>query len=259
MIIRTHHMRYLHYLMNIFAIIGTGITMVSCSLFRERNVQDVIDELPTYHDETPIEWGDYLGDRECLRTIKTIGQLKDAIKNREVVVNQEKTGENDTKYLAIAPQIRGYFHDPKKGRARLLSRLAALDVFLKAGANPQYMYAFEAVPEEEYALFIKYGLDARRPIRSENGYEYPLTNRFTFLTLPIMKWLLENGADPNQKELHRWDYDDGMTPWSYIHSNPERYMHPFLLHSYGNAIKVERTPKYMKAAEKMLIEHGAKP
>lgn len=223
--------------------------LASCSLFRERTIQDVINDLPRYNDSSPIMW--YFHAPEQLKSLKTIGDLKKAISNGLDPNNVD--GYNPSDYLKAVYVT----HKTKDSDKRLKSRLAALDVLLAAGANPQRMAYSMFVTEEEYALYIKHGLNAKEPIQVRFGTtEYPLTNRLAFLSPPIVKWLLENGADPNQLEYDDDPYFPKMSPLSNLMSSPLENVDCYQLDLAAMLWEL-KTKRYKNKIKKILIEHGA--
>lgn len=234
-------------------LVVTLFLTASCSLFREKTVQDIIDQLPRYDDNTPVRWNTLAPSN--LQSIKTIGDLKQAIKNGLDPNKPLKYGDTPSDYLC---KVLMGMNDNKE---ELRSRLAALDVLLAAGANPQRMNGLMLVTEEEYALYIKHGLSAKAPIEArEGGAEYPLTNRQTLLSPPIVKWLLENGADPNQLELHKFAGVPKISPLSNAILPPKELLfppYPYCFANYVAVLRKHKTPKYKRTIIKMLKEHGA--
>lgn len=227
--------------------------LASCSLFRERTIQDVINDLPRYNDNTPIMWS--LSAPEQLKSLKTIGDLKKAISNGLDPNKTVKHGDYPSDFLEWA--YYSYRDINKDLDKRLKSRLAALDVLLAAGANPQRMTYSMLVTEEEYALYIKHGLSAKEPIQVCFGpTEYPLTNRLAFLSPPIVKWLLENGADPNQLEYFDDPYFSKMSPLSNLLSSPLENVDFYQLEDAAVLWEL-KTKRYKNKIKKILIEHGA--
>ena len=228
--------------------------LVSCSI--NTDAQAIICNLPEYDDNTPIDWDTLIPEE--LKGITTVGLLKEALckdLNPNKAIGWRKGVLSD--YLCpvwVSERDQGDF------RRRLKSRLAALDVLLNAGASPQYMSEFFLVTEEEYALHIKHGLNAREPIQSPKGYrEYPLTNRMAFLSPAIVKWLLDNGADPNQISIqNHYGRLPKVTPLSIVKYSPEITLGIYEWNLIGLTLKRLRTKKYVDIITKLLIEHGAK-
>ena len=229
--------------------------LVSCSI--NTDAQAIIRNLPKYDDNTPIDWDSLAPEK--LKGITTVGLLKEALckdLNPNQAIGWKKGVPSD--YLCpvwVSERDKGHF------RRRLTSRLAALDVLLSAGASPQYMSEFLLVTEEEYALYIKHGLNAREPIQSSKGYrEYPLTNRTAFLSPAIVKWLLDHGADPNQLSIQNY-YGrlTKVTPLSIVRYSPESTLGLYEWNLMGLTLKKLRTKKYVDTITKLLIEHGATP
>ena len=188
---------------------------------------------------------------EQLKSLKTIGDLKKAISNGLDPNNVD--GHNPSDYL----KWKFIAYKTKDSDKRLKSRLAALDVLLAAGANPQRMTYSMLVTEEEYALYIKHGLSAKEPIQARLGRtEYPLTNRLAFLSPPIVKWLLENGADPNQLEYSDYPGYEKVSPLSNLLSSPLENVDFYQLEDAAVLWEL-KTKRYKNKIKKILIEHGA--
>lgn len=230
--------------------------LVSCSINMDDDVQTIIRRLPKYDDNTPIDW-DSLSPEE-LKRLKTVGQLKEALSkdlDPNKAIGRFKFPPSNYLLPVWIPS-----RDESNFRRKLKSRLAALDVLLSAGASPQYMSEFVLVTEEEYALYIKHGLNAREPIQFQHGYrEYPLTNCNAFLSPAIVKWLLDNGADPNQISI-RYHYGrlPKITPLSNVKYPPSITLGFYEWNHIGLILTSLRTKKYVDKITKLLIEYGAK-
>lgn len=143
-------------------------------------------------------------------------------------------------------------------KTQLSSRLAAIHLLLKYGAPPQRMSSQFGTSEEEYALFIMHGLKATAPVvygGNPQEIQYPLTRRTDFITYPIAKWLLENGADPNQHAIspHNSRREDPITPLRNIHSK-----RPVLYAEATDNMRAYRSKERVERVHKLLIEYGAK-
>ncbi len=235
-------------------LVGILFLAASCSLCREKNVQDIIDNLPRYSDNTPVMW-DSLSP-ECLRGLKTIGDLKKALRNGLDPNKPIAHGGIPSDFLI--PVFLTCDDNDKGFDKKLKSRLAALDVLLNAGANPQRMNYSRLVTEEEYALYIKHGLSAKEPIQIRDGFSgYPLTNRVALLSPPIVKWLLENGADPNQLELNDYCCLPKISPLSNVITSPKELLGLYDYVIIGPQMNILKTEKYKETIKKLLIEQGA--
>lgn len=138
-------------------------------------------------------------------------------------------------------------------KAQLSSRLAAIHLLLKYGSNPQRMTEQYGTSEEEYALFIMHGLKASEPVVygfNPTEIQYPFTRQSDFITYAIAKWLLENGANPNQRSLGP---ASSLTPLMNIHSK-----RPALYAERTENMRSYRTAERVKLVHDLLIENGAR-
>lgn len=242
------------YSIKLVLLVGLFFLLTSCSLFKDKTVQDIIAGLPRYNDRTPVMWESF--SPESLRSLKTIGDLKKALENGLDPNKPIRYSSIPSDYLK--PVLLSSRDDDKEFDKELQSRLAALDVLLTAGANPQRMNYSGLVTEEEYALYIKHGLSAKEPIQRTDGYrEYPLTNRLALLSPPIVKWLLENGADPNQLELNDYGGLPKISPLSNAITSPKELLDLYGYIGVGPYMELHKTKKYKETIKKILIDHGA--
>lgn len=139
-------------------------------------------------------------------------------------------------------------------KSQLSSRLAAIHLLLKYGSSPQRMSLQFGTSEEEYALFIMHGLKATAPIvygSNPQEIQFPLTRRTDFITYPVAKWLLEHGADPNQRSIS--SPENSITPLINIHSR-----RPALYAEATENMRSYRTAERVKLVHDLLIENGAR-
>lgn len=224
-----------------FFLVGVSAALVSCSLFRERTVQDIIDDLPKYDANMPVYWHYvYAGEIVGLKEIRTMGELKKALENGLDPNNRDR----------FYHYLNDYFM--KESLKEQESRLVAIELLLKAGADPQRVSKGPTIYEEEYALHIKYGLDARKPLSYGGSIEYPLTWTDHSVTAPIAEWLLAHGADPNQHALN--PVFKHLTPLSNLDYLPQ-WGPDFSAEGYRS---VSRPPEEVEKTRKVLLKYGAK-
>lgn len=234
-------MRFLFSFLRFPVLVGICASLVSCSLFRERTVQDIIDDLPKYDADTPIYWYSYhMHNIPNCEQIKTMGDLKKALENG---LDPNLNDNTDT-------YIEDFFSQESFEERE--SRLMAIELLLQAGANPQRLSSFPLVYEKEYALHIKYGLDARKPVLYGFYEEFPLTRTDHTITAPIAEWLLSHGADPNQHALGRGFKH--LTPLTNLDYIPRWSM-------FDNPIgmlPLSRPKEEVEKTRKVLIKYGAR-
>lgn len=225
--------------------------LFSCQFFREPTVEDLIDSLPMYDDSDMVKWNCSMKGTGW-ENVHTIGELRKKLQDDNV-------DPHASWYTFIHTSLMDSVvcaWDEDYEAENLKTRLIMLDVMLKHGANPQHMTSQTIIHEKEYALFIKYGLNACKPIIYDDKYDiqYPLTHRNDFITAPIAEWLLKNGADPNQVELdtqrtYRFP-DDRLTPLGMLRHKAHPHFHVVL--------KEYRTPEKTQKTREVLLKYGAK-
>lgn len=226
----------------------------SCSLFRDPTVEDLIADLPKYDDSEEIKWGSLARgffEGTDWENVRTVGDLKNKLKETKV-----------DPWKNISPEIPIILMKESIDSHRLFieetirDKLVMLDVLLSYGADPQRMVDTLTITDERiYAVYIKHGLDAKKPIMYDGYLQYPLTHRDDFITAPIAEWLLKNGADPNQKELEsQWSFDDfPLTPLKML-TNKQRRCLPTPIPRNESA----RTPEAIQKTREVLLKYGAK-
>ena len=203
--------------------------------------------------DTKVYWKSLLGPEAPWCNAHTIGDLEKLLQEGN---NPNHPMEGDTlKRLPI--DALEMIPMGSKGE-KLISRLAAIHLLLKYGSDPQRMTAQPGTGEEEYALFIMHGMKATAPVTYGAimpETQYPLTRRRDFITYPVAKWLLENGADPNQKAIG----SDGLPPEKVI--TPLKNIHSRRLKFFPEQdadVRAYRTPERVKRVHDLLVEKGAK-
>lgn len=220
-----------------------------CTSCLHENVHQIINNLSIEDSDIPIRWNKYTPPPSPWAEAKTIGDLELLLSNgarADLPMKGDILNRLPIDALEMATS--------ESEEERLIARLAAINKLLKHGASPQRMTQNALTSEAEYALFIKYGLDATAPVMyGNNEIQYPLTRRQDFITYPIAKHLLENGANPNQVEIVNSQEQTGelLTPLSKVTYKP-----PFLLHEAAYYNKY-RSGTQVHELQELLKRYGA--
>lgn len=202
------------------------LSMMSCTSLNEKKLDD----------SEPVEWSKY-EPAPPWDSAKTIGELKTLI--RSGYNPNVKKSKNDSYPLC---SIRGH---------------RGMEVLLQAGADTATRPLTWLYTPEMPKLLIQYGLKPDQPDKWGN---YPVFS----LNPVILKWALENGADPNMKDA------TGVTPIlkaSYsLSSEDNLYKVMELLLKHGANVNAQRqfggtaimyiNPGYYKV-RKLLLKYGA--
>ncbi len=212
-----------------------------------------VDKMVNVSKDTRVFWDMFLSPPSPWCDAHTIGELENILIAGN---NPNQPMEGDS--LKRLPIDALEWAPVNADRTQLSSRLAAIHLLLKYGSSPQRMSSQFGTSEEEYALFIMHGLNATAPVvygSNSKEIQYPLTRRTDFITYPVAKWLLEHGADPNQRSISNGNQrpENSITPLINIHSR-----RPALYAEATENMRSYRTAERVKLVHDLLIENGAR-
>ena len=213
----------------------------------QKDVNSLASEYSLDDSSIPVKWSKYVTLPAPWSEVKCVGDLKDVLsKGYRADLPIAGDSLNRLPIDVIAPA------SSEAEEEDLISRLAAINTLLKHGASPQRMTENSATSEYEYALFLKYGLNPKKPVQyGAREIQYPLTRRSDYITYPIAKYLLENGADPNQLEIkNREDQPDNelLTPLSKVTFRLPPFLHEAeLYHKYRSKEQVAELQELLKS------------
>lgn len=212
-----------------------------------------VDKMVSVSKDTEVHWNPRLLPPSPWADAHTIGELEKILKEGNAP-NLPMKGDG----LERLPIDALEWAPVNADKEQLSSRLAAIHLLLQYGSSPQRMSQQFGTSEEEYALFIKHGMKATAPVVygcNPQEIQYPLTRRTDFITYPIAKWLLENGANPDQQAISPYKSrpEDAITPLTNIHSK-----RPALYAEATENMRSYRTKERVELVHKLLIEKGAK-
>lgn len=231
------------------------LSLCSCT-HEHTDITDLVshvDKMVNVSKDTSVFWNMRLSPPSPWVDAHTIGELEQLLKEGNNP-NEPMKGDG----LDRLPIDALEWAPVNADKTQLSSRLAAIHLLLKYGSSPQRMSLQFGTSEEEYALFIKHGLKATAPIvygSNPQEIQYPLTRRTDFITYPVAKWLLEHGADPNQRSISSGNQrpENSITPLINIHSK-----RPALYAEATENMRLYRTEKRVERVHNLLIEMGAK-